>query len=55
MRHRIAGLGGVWDIRCPESGGTVITARIPMARMLPPLPVAEGGEALASKVAARQA
>jgi signal transduction histidine kinase len=55
MRHRIAGLGGVWDIRCPDSGGTVITARIPMARMLPQLTAAEGGEALASKVAARQA
>ena len=55
MRHRIAGLGGVWDIRSPDSGGTVITARIPMARMLPPLSAIEGGEALASKVAARQA
>jgi len=55
MRHRIAGLGGVWDIRSPDSGGTVITARIPMARMLPLLSATEGGEALASKVAARQA
>ena len=55
MRHRIAGLGGAWDIRCPGSGGTVITARIPMARMLPLLSALEGGEALASKVAARQA
>ena len=56
MRHRIAGLGGVWDISCPESGGTVITARIPMARMLPLLSASEGGERmLASKVAARQA
>jgi hypothetical protein len=56
MRHRIAGLGGVWDIACPESGGTVITARIPMARMLPLLSATEGGErTLASKVAARQA
>jgi hypothetical protein len=33
----------------------VITARIPMARMLPLLSATEGGEALASKVAARQA
>jgi signal transduction histidine kinase len=56
MRHRIAGLGGVWDVRSPDSGGTVITARIPMARMLPTLPAAEGGErAPASKVAVRQA
>jgi signal transduction histidine kinase len=55
MRHRIAGLGGVWDIRSADSGGTVITARIPMARMLPILPAAEGGErAPASKVAAPQ-
>jgi signal transduction histidine kinase len=55
MRHRIAGLGGVWDIRSADSGGTVITARIPMARMLPMLPAAEGGErAPASKVAAPQ-
>jgi signal transduction histidine kinase len=56
MRHRIAGLGGAWDISSPDSGGTVITARIPMARLLPALSAAEGGEhAPASKVAARQA
>jgi signal transduction histidine kinase len=35
MRHRIAGLSGTWDIGTPESGGTMITARIPLARMLP--------------------
>jgi signal transduction histidine kinase len=47
MRHRIAGLGGVWDVRTPSSGGTVVTAVIPLARML--MPDAEGGElALAS-------
>ena len=56
MRHRIAGLGGVWNISSPDSGGTVITARIPMARLLPALSAAEGGEhAPASTVAARQA
>jgi hypothetical protein len=36
MRHRIAGLGGTWDLGSPSSGGTVVTARIPLARMLPP-------------------
>jgi signal transduction histidine kinase len=47
MRHRIAGLGGVWDIRTPSTGGTVVTAVIPLNRML--MPEAEGGElALAS-------
>jgi signal transduction histidine kinase len=35
MRHRIAGLGGTWDLGSPGSGGTVVTARIPLTRMLP--------------------
>ena len=44
MRHRIAALGGTWDIHAPASGGTVVTARIPLSSMLlfepsPPLPV----------------
>ena len=43
MRHRIAGLGGTWDLGSPDSGGTVVTARIPMARMLPQN-APEGGE-----------
>jgi signal transduction histidine kinase len=43
MRHRIAGLGGAWDVGAPASGGTVITARIPLARMLPQS-FQEGGE-----------
>jgi signal transduction histidine kinase len=42
MRHRIAGLGGVWDVRTPSSGGTVVTAVIPLSRML--MPEAEGSE-----------
>ena len=42
MRHRIAGLGGTWEVGSPSSGGTVVTARIPLARMLP-LGTAEGG------------
>jgi signal transduction histidine kinase len=47
MRHRIAGLGGVWDVRTPSKGGTVVTAVIPLDRML--MPEAEGEEpALAS-------
>ncbi len=44
MRHRIAALGGTWDIHAPATGGTVVTARIPLSSMLlfepsPPLPV----------------
>jgi two-component system NarL family sensor kinase len=42
MRHRIAGLGGVADIRSPPSGGTIVTAVIPMERML--APEIDGGE-----------
>jgi signal transduction histidine kinase len=42
MRHRIAGLGGDWDVHTPPTGGTVVTARIPLARML--LPETAGGE-----------
>jgi signal transduction histidine kinase len=34
MRHRIAALGGKWDLRSPGSGGTVVTAMIPLSRML---------------------
>lgn len=43
MRHRIAGLGGTWDLGSPSLGGTVVTARIPLARMLPQN-IPEGGE-----------
>jgi signal transduction histidine kinase len=43
MRHRIAGLGGTWDLGSPSSGGTVVTACIPLARMLP-LSTPEGSE-----------
>jgi signal transduction histidine kinase len=35
MRHRIAALGGSWDVRSPATGGTVVTAMIPLAKMLP--------------------
>jgi signal transduction histidine kinase len=34
MRHRIAALGGTWVVRSPPSGGTVVIAVIPLARML---------------------
>jgi signal transduction histidine kinase len=34
MRHRIMALGGKWDVRSPSSGGTVVTAVIPLPRML---------------------
>jgi signal transduction histidine kinase len=34
MRHRIAALGGTWDVRSPSTGGTIVTAVIPLARML---------------------
>jgi len=47
MRHRIDGLGGVWEVRSPSSGGTVVTALIPLARMLTP-ETEEGELALAS-------
>jgi len=47
MRHRIGGLGGSWDLRSPPSGGTVVTARIPLARMLMQVPPEEGERQLA--------
>jgi signal transduction histidine kinase len=34
MRHRIAGLGGTWELSSPSAGGTVVTAMIPLPRML---------------------
>jgi signal transduction histidine kinase len=50
MRHRIAGLSGTWDIGSPESGGTMVTARIPLARMLPQNSPEGGERPLASMV-----
>ena len=38
MRHRIAALGGSWEVRCPITGGTVVLAMIPLPRMLLPEP-----------------
>src|SRR5271154_3935165 len=34
MRHRIAALGGSWEVRSPGSSGTIATALIPLPRML---------------------
>src|SRR3984893_18193573 len=34
MRHRIAALGGSWDVQAAAAGGTIVTARIPLPRML---------------------
>ena len=34
MRHRIAALGGTWEVSSPKTGGTVVTAVIPLPRML---------------------
>ena len=35
MRHRIAALGGTWEVRSPSSGGgTVVIALIPLHRIL---------------------
>ncbi len=52
MRHRITGLGGTWDLSTPAAGGTVVTAKIPLARMLPQTGP-QGGERLASAPASR--
>jgi signal transduction histidine kinase len=34
MRHRIAALGGTWEVRSPSTGGTIVIAMIPLPRML---------------------
>jgi signal transduction histidine kinase len=34
MRHRIAALGGRWEVQSQGTGGTVVLALIPLARML---------------------
>jgi signal transduction histidine kinase len=34
MRHRIAALGGTWEVRSPSTGGTIVVAKIPLPRML---------------------
>lgn len=38
MRHRINALGGSWEMKSPPSGGTMVTAVIPLSRMLPAEP-----------------
>jgi signal transduction histidine kinase len=46
MRHRIAALGGNWDVHAAAIGGTIVTARVPLTSMmmtelqpLPPPPI----------------
>jgi signal transduction histidine kinase len=34
MRHRVAALGGSWEVHSPSAGGTVVTALIPLSNML---------------------
>jgi signal transduction histidine kinase len=34
MRHRVLALGGTWNVRNAAGGGTVVTASIPVTRML---------------------
>jgi signal transduction histidine kinase len=34
MRHRIAALGGTWEVSSPSGGGTVVIAVIPLQKML---------------------
>jgi signal transduction histidine kinase len=34
MRHRISALGGTWEVGPPAGGGTRVTARIPLVRVL---------------------
>jgi signal transduction histidine kinase len=34
MRHRVNGLGGTWEVVSAPGGGTTVTAKIPLSRML---------------------
>ncbi len=34
MRHRVNGLGGTWEVVSSPGGGTTVTAKIPLSRML---------------------
>jgi hypothetical protein len=36
MKHRIAALGGLWEMQHPAPGGTIVMARIPLGNMLLP-------------------
>lgn len=51
MRHRIAGLGGIGEVRRGDPGGTIVTVSIPLSRMLLP-ENEEGGLVPASRVSA---
>ncbi len=41
MRHRVRALGGQFDVISPTWGGTVVTASIPLAQALAPVPLPE--------------
>jgi signal transduction histidine kinase len=47
MRHRVGGIGGTLQIFSPGTGGTIVTAIIPLSRMLRPEP-SEAAVALAA-------
>jgi signal transduction histidine kinase len=34
MRHRVSALGGSWKVHSPSAGGTVVSASIPLSKML---------------------
>jgi signal transduction histidine kinase len=34
MRHRIVALGGLWSLENPVSGGTIVTAQVPLSSLL---------------------
>ncbi len=51
MRHRIAGLGGIGDVRRGDLGGTIVKVTIPLSRMQLP-ENEEGGLVPASRVSA---
>jgi signal transduction histidine kinase len=36
MKHRVAALDGRWEVSSPPTGGTLVTARIPLQRLLSP-------------------
>jgi signal transduction histidine kinase len=46
MRHRIVALGGNWQLTSPASGGTTVTAVIPLGRILAPEPAVPESQGL---------
>ena len=35
LRERAAELGGTTEVTCPKDGGTVVSARLPIGRLVP--------------------